>query len=116
MTSGTVYFDQMSAQIEMMVGAQMPGVVLGVSKNAEAGVSSSVNALDTGLKAAVNFGSLADKLGEAAVPPVLVALSMKGQACLPISKQLGPVIGVDIHLVNIPSATSVSMPTRISAS
>ncbi|WP_230372757.1 DUF6531 domain-containing protein, partial [Bacteroides uniformis] len=46
----------------------------------------------------------------AAILPVLGALGMKGQACLPISKQLDPVIGVDIHLVNIPPATSVPMP------
>ena len=69
------YFDQMSTQLESTVGAQMSGVVSGVSENSEAGMSPSVNALDTGLK---------------------------GQACLPVSKQLAPVIGVDIHLVNIP--------------
>lgn len=110
MSNETSYFDQVSAQLEMTVGAQMSGVVSGVSENAEAGVSPSVNALDTGLKAAVTLGSLADNLGEAAVLPVLGALGMKGQACLPISKQLDPVIGMDIHLVNIPPATSVPMP------
>ncbi|MCM0331123.1 type IV secretion protein Rhs [Bacteroides fragilis] len=88
----------------------MSGVVSGVSANAEAGVSPSINALDTGLKAATALGSLADNVSEAAILPVLGALGMKGQACLPISKQLDPVIGVDIHLVNIPPATSVPMP------
>lgn len=110
MSSGTGYFDQVSAQLEATVGAQMSGVVSGASANAEAGVSPSVNALDTGLKAATALGSLADNVSEAAVLPVLGALGMKGQACLPISKQLDPVIGVDIHLVNIPPATSVPMP------
>lgn len=110
MSSGTGYFDQVSAQLEATVGAQMSGVVSGASANAEAGVSPSVNALDTGLKAATALGSLADNVSEAAVLPVLGVLGMKGQACLPISKQLDPVIGVDIHLVNIPPATSVPMP------
>lgn len=110
MSSGTSYFDQVSSQLEVTVGKQMSGVVSGVSANAEAGVSPSINALDTGLKAATALGSLADNVSEAAIPPVLGALGMKGQACLPISKQLDPVIGVDIHLVNIPPATSVPMP------
>lgn len=110
MSSGTGYFDQVSAQLEATVGKQMSSVVSGVSANAEAGVSPSVNALDTGLKAATALGSLADNVGEAAILPVLGALGLKGQACLPISKQLDPVIGVDIHLVNIPPATGVPMP------
>lgn len=110
MSSGTSYFDQVSSQLEVTVGKQMSGVVSGVSANAEAGVSPSINALDTGLKAATALGSLADNVSEAAILPVLGALGMKGQACLSISKQLDPVIGVDIHLVNIPPATSVPMP------
>lgn len=110
MSSGTSYFDQVSSQLEVTVGKQMSGVVSGVSANTEAGVSPSINALDTGLKAATALGSLADNVSEAAILPVLGALGMKGQACLPISKQLDPVIGVDIHLVNIPPATSVPMP------
>lgn len=110
MSSGTSYFDQVSSQLEVTVGKQMSGVVSGVSANAEAGVSPSINALDTGLKVATALGSLADNVSEAAILPVLGALGMKGQACLPISKQLDPVIGVDIHLVNIPPATSVPMP------
>lgn len=110
MSSGTSYFDQVSSQLEVTVGKQMSGVVSGVSANAEAGVSPSINALDTGLKAATALGSLGDNVSEAAILPVLGALGMKGQACLPISKQLDPVIGVDIHLVNIPPATSVPMP------
>ena len=37
MSSGTGYFDQVSAQLEATVGAQMSGVVSGASANAEAG-------------------------------------------------------------------------------
>ena len=56
MSSGTSYFDQVSSQLEVTVGKQMSGVVSGVSANAEAGVSPSINALDTGLKAATALG------------------------------------------------------------
>ncbi|MCE8763060.1 DUF6531 domain-containing protein, partial [Phocaeicola dorei] len=82
----------------------------GVKANSEAGVSPSVNALDTGVKAAAAIGGLADGLSEAAMLPVLGAMGMKGMACLPISKQLDPVIGVDIHLVTIPPSPVVPMP------
>ncbi|WP_032541429.1 DUF6531 domain-containing protein, partial [Bacteroides fragilis] len=60
--------------------------------------------------AAAAIGGLADGLSEAAMLPVLGAMGMKGMACLPISKQLDPVIGVDIHLVTIPPSPVVPMP------
>lgn len=109
-SEGTGYFDQVSANLKSSVGTQAKGIVDGVSANAEAGVSPSVNALDTGVKAATALGGLADNLSEAAMLPVLGALGMKGMACLPISKQLDPVIGVDIHLVTIPPSPVVPMP------
>ena len=98
----TGYFDSVSANLKTGVGAQVKGISEGVKANSEAGVSPSVNALDTGVKAAAAIGGLADGLSEAAMLPVLGAMGMKGMACLPISKQLDPVIGVDIHLVTIP--------------
>ena len=54
---------------------------------------------NTGVKAAAAIGGLADGRSEAAMLPGLGAMGMKGMACLPISKQLDPVIGMDIHLV-----------------
>ena len=105
----TGYFDSVSANLKTGVGAQVKGISEGVKANSEAGVSPSVNALDTGVKAAA-IGSLADGLSEAAMLPVLGAMGMKGMACLPISKQLDPVIGVDIHLVTIPPSPVVPMP------
>ena len=98
----TGYFDSVSANLKTGVGAQVKGISEGVKANSDAGVSPSVNALDTGVKAAAAIGGLADGLSEAAMLPVLGAMGMKGMACLPISKQLDPVIGVDIHLVTIP--------------
>ena len=106
----TGYFDSVSANLKTGVGAQVKGISEGVKANSEAGVSPSVNALDTGVKAAAAIGSLADGLSEAAMLPVLGAMGMKGMACLPISKQLDPVIGVDIHLVTIPPSPVVPMP------
>ena len=106
----TGYFDSVSANLKTGVGAQVKGISEGVKANSEAGVSPSVNALDTGVKAAAALGGLADGLSEAAMLPVLGAMGMKGMACLPISKQLDPVIGVDIHLVTIPPSPVVPMP------
>ena len=106
----TGYFDSVSANLKTGVGAQVKGISEGVKANSEAGVSPSVNALDTGVKAAAAIGGLADGLSEAAMLPVLGAMGMKGMACLPISKQLDPVIGVDIHLVTIPPSPVVPMP------
>ncbi|MFB9079334.1 DUF6531 domain-containing protein [Flavobacterium procerum] len=48
---------------------------------------------------------------ESVLMPLLKGLGMKGQACLPISKQLDPVLGIDIHMVTIPpSPAPVPMP------
>ena len=104
------YFDSVSANLKTGVGAQVKGVAEGAKANSEAGVSASVNALDTGVKAAAALGGLAEGLSEAVMLPVLGAMGMKGMACLPISKQLDPVIGVDIHLVTIPPSPVVPMP------
>ena len=104
------YFDSVSTNLKAGVGAQAKGISDGVKANSEAGVSPSVNALDTGVKAAAALGGLAEGLCEAAILPVLGAMGMKGMACLPISKQLDPVIGVDIHLVTVPPSPVVPMP------
>lgn len=104
------YFEQVSAQLESTVGAQFSDVTDSASENAESGVSPSVNALDVGIKAATAIGSLPDNVAEATILPVIGALGIKGQACLPIAKQLDPVIGIDIHLVTMPPSPVVPMP------
>ena len=43
----TGYFDSVSANLKTGVGAQVKGISEGVKANSEAGVSPSVNALDT---------------------------------------------------------------------
>lgn len=104
------YFDSVSANLKAGVGSQVKGISEGAQANSAAGVSPSVNALDTGVKAAAAISGLADGLSEAAMLPVLGAMGMKGTACLPVSKQLDPVIGVDIHLVTVPPTPVVPMP------
>lgn len=104
------YFEQVSAQLESTVGAQFSDVTGSASENAESGVSLSVNALDVGIKAATAIGGLPDNVAEATILPVIGALGIKGQACLPIAKQLDPVIGIDIHLVTMPPSPVVPMP------
>lgn len=104
------YFDSVSMNLKAGVGAQVAGITGNGSANAEAGVSPSVSALDTGIKAAMAMGGLVDGAMEAALLPVLGALGMKGMACLPISKQLDPVIGIDVHLVTIPPSPVVPKP------
>lgn len=104
------YFEQVSAQLESTVGAQFSDVTDSASENAESGISPSVNALDVGIKAATAIGGLPDNVAEATILPVIGALGIKGQACLPIAKQLDPVIGIDIHLVTMPPSPVVPMP------
>lgn len=106
------YYDEVSTHLKAGVGAQVAGITGNGAANAEAGVSPSVSALDTGMKAAMAMGGLVDGAMEAALLPVLGALGMKGMACLPISKQLDPVIGIDVHLVTIPSSPVVPMPNH----
>lgn len=96
------YFESVSANLKIGVGAQVKGISEGAKANSEAGVSPSVNALDTGVKAAAALSGLAGNLCEAAVLHILGGMGMKDMVCLPVSKQLDPVIGVDIHLVTIP--------------
>lgn len=91
------YFDSVSANPKTGVGVQGKGVSDDVKVNSEAGVSPSVNTLDTGVKVAAVLGVLADSLSEAVTLLALGAIDMKGITYLPISEQLNPVFGVDIH-------------------
>lgn len=108
--SNVGYFESVSANLKAGVGVQMKGISECVKTNSEVGVSPSVNALNTSVKSAAVLGGLAGNLCEAAVLNILGAMGMKGMACLPVSKQLDPVIGVDIHLVTILSTPVVPMP------
>ncbi|MCC2237113.1 hypothetical protein, partial [Bacteroides hominis] len=72
------YFESVSVNLKASVGTQVKGISEGAKANSAAGVSPSVNALDTGVKAAVAIGGLAGNLCEAAMLPILGAMGMKG--------------------------------------
>lgn len=97
-TSGS-YFDRLQVQLELNVVSQFSGIMGNSAQNASQGVSASISAVDTGIKAAMALsGALASGI-ESAYLPALGALGLSGMACLPISKQLDPVVGVDCHIM-----------------
>ena len=67
--------------------------------NASSGVSPGLNAVDTGLKAGMALQGVVEQGLESAYLPALAQLGLKGMACLPVSKQLDPVLGIDCHLM-----------------
>ena len=96
------YFDSVSTQLSLSVGSSFEGVAGNSSANASEGVSASVSAVDTGMKAGMALAGAFDAGMESAYVPALAGLGLKGMACLPISKQLDPVLGIDCHIM-IPS-------------
>jgi len=64
-----------------------------------------------GMAMAGNIMGATTKLTEAALMPVMQQLSfLRGLACLPVLKQTDPVVGIDVHNVNIPPSPIVPMP------
>ena len=93
------YFDSVSTQLELSVGRSCAGVVSNVESNAASGVSPGLNAVDTGLKAGMALQGVVEQGLESAYLPALAQLGLKGMACLPVSKQLDPVLGIDCHVM-----------------
>ena len=93
------YFDSVSTQLSLSVGSSFEGVAGNSSANASQGVSASVSAEDTGMKAGMALAGAFDAGMESAYVPALAGLGLKGMACLPISKQLDPVLGIDCHIM-----------------
>ena len=93
------YFDSVSTQLELSVGRSCAGVVSNVKSNAASGVSPGLNAVDTGLKAGMALQGVVEQGLESAYLPALAQLGLKGMACLPVSKQLDPVLGIDCHVM-----------------
>ena len=93
------YFDSVSTQLELSVGRSCAGVVSNVESNAASGVSPGLNAVDTGLKAGMALQGVVEQSLESAYLPALAQLGLKGMACLPVSKQLDPVLGIDCHVM-----------------
>ena len=115
------HFDWVSENINETVGDQLGGLSQAASdasdiasnENIEAGTKTTalaLGAVDAGIQAFGAVTGLANNLAESAILPILGALGMQGIACVPIAKQLDPVLGIDVHLVNIPPAVGVPMP------
>ncbi|MFV0505383.1 MAG: hypothetical protein ACK5L5_01525, partial [Bacteroidales bacterium] len=115
------YFDQVSSNISGSLGVQVDGISQGVSSisdtisNDNLSISTKAAAVglggaEVGMQAMGLMGAVGTAI-EGAILPLLGALGLKGLACLPISKQLDPVMGIDIHMVNLPPFVNpVPMP------
>lgn len=90
------YFDWLQVQLELNVVSQYKGIMGYTAQNASQGVSPSISAVDTGIKATMALSGALTSGIESAYLPALEALGLSGMACLPISKQLDPVVGVHI--------------------
>ncbi|SDE28319.1 hypothetical protein [Riemerella columbipharyngis] len=89
------YFTSVQSQLSATVVEPLSSMGQTYSENAKSGVSPSLNAVDTGMKAAMTLMGLGENLLSAVMFPALESLGLKGIACLPISKQMDPSIGVD---------------------
>ena len=89
------YFESVSTQLSLSVGSSFEGVAGNSSANASQGISAGVSAVDTGMKAGMALAGAFDAGMESAYVPALAGHGLKGMACLPISKQLDPVLDID---------------------
>ena len=89
------YFDSVITQLSLSVGSSFEDVAGNSAANASEGVSASVSAVDTGMKAGMALAGAFDAGMESTYVPALAGLGLKGMACLPISKQLDPVLDID---------------------
>ena len=81
---------------------------LSASTKIVAGAFAAKEVYDSITKAIPN---IVDAAIEAPILGIIGSLGLKGMACLPIAKQLDPVLGIDIHMVTIPpSPAPVPMP------
>lgn len=103
------YFTSVQSQLSATVVEPLSSMGQTYSENAKSGVSPSLNAVDTGMKAAMTLSGLGDAVFSSLAIPALGVLGLKGMACLPISKQLDPVMGVDAHIM-VPPGSPVPAP------
>lgn len=116
------YFDKVSNNLSLTLGKQTEGITKSVSdtgkimSNSKLSTSTKVaagivNGADIGIQAITTAISAPGQIAESVMLPMLAAVGMKGIASLPISKQLDPVMGIDVHMVTIPpSPAPVPMP------
>ena len=116
------YYEGVSENLSMTCGRQMEGLQeasvtdqkLSNNQNLSEGTKDTaraLNAIDAGIQ---GFGMITGALDsgiESALLPMMAGLDLKGMASLPISKQLDPVLGIDVHFVTIPPAPApIPMP------
>mgnify|MGYP006185686567 CR=1 FL=1 len=116
------YHEKVSQQLAITTAKKTQGISANVTtaqktyNNKSLSTSTKVtalalNAVDTGIQAFGAVTSMVDGVLGAALMPMLEGIGMKGMASLPISKQLDPVLGIDIHMVTIPpSPAPIPMP------
>ncbi len=118
----TSYYDSVSQQISLNTMRQLEGIAdmqkrrerISANENLSESTrmtATALNLVDSGIQTFGAVMGMAQNLTEAAILPALGALGMQGMACLPITKQMDPVIGIDVHLVMIPPSPSpIPMP------
>ena len=86
------------------------GAVNALKGLADGSVSPIEAALD--IKTAIDaVQGLSRQLSESLVMPLMTHLAaFKGEAFLPVAKQLDPVMGIDVHFVTVPPGTPVPLP------
>ena len=116
------YFDNVSEQISLTTGAQIDGFKKGdkerdaISQNenlsdSTADTAHNLNAVDTGIQTFSALTGTVDNIAQSVLLPAMAALGMKGIASFPITKQMDPVVGIDVHTVMIPPAPApIPMP------
>ncbi|GAA3508857.1 DUF6531 domain-containing protein [Aquimarina addita] len=114
--------NSVSANMNLTTGRQVQGIAANVenasriSENTNLSTGTAVtaqalNAVDTGIQAFGAITGLVDNISESVLLPALSALGMKGIASLPVSKQLDPVMGIDVHMVVFPPVPApIPMP------
>ena len=116
------FFDNFSDHLQSTVGQQAQGLSQLKIENAKMNsnknlsgetktVANVLDAVDAGVQAFGLVTGAVDGVVESALVTALSGLGLKGMACLPVAIQLSPVLGIDIHFVNIPpSPAPVPMP------
>jgi len=86
------------------------GAVNALKGLADGSVSPIEAALD--IKTAIDaVQGLSRQLSESLIMPLMTHLAaFKGEAFLPVAKQLDPVMGIDVHFVTVPPGTPVPLP------
>ena len=97
--------ENLSETSEAVVGA-----VKALKGLADGSVSPLEAALD--IKGAIDaVQGLSGQLSESLMMPLMTHLAaFKGEAFLPVAKQLDPVMGIDVHFVTVPPGTPVPLP------